>query len=369
MSPLDGVKIVEFGSIGPGPFAAMVLADLGATVIRLRRAGEKSPVEIAGSGADHRGRPGLVVDLKNPEDVELALCLVAGADALIEGFRPGVMERLGLGPDVVQARNPRVVYGRMTGYGQTGPLARTPGHDINYAAISGVLSTIGRHNERPVAPINLLADYGGGGMLLAMGILAALFEARHSGVGHVVDAAMVDGVAQLATIVFSFANAGAWGPRGTNVLDSGAPFYDVYETADGKYFAVGAIEPQFYAALLDGLGIPAHEMPQWDREDWPAHKGRLAAIFKTRTREQWTTQFQDTDACATPVLDLTEAPHHPHNAARSNFVLRDHGLLPASAPRFGTDAPQVRQTPTLEDALSAFGLGSEAAAALAARAG
>ncbi|MCU1699094.1 MAG: Carnitine dehydratase [Mycobacterium sp.] len=367
MAPLDGVKIVEFGSIGPGPFAAMVLSDLGATVIRLRRAGEKSPVDIGGSGADHRGRPGLVVDLKKPEDVELALRLLEGADALIEGFRPGVMERLGLGPDVVHARNPRVVYGRMTGYGQTGPLARTPGHDINYAAISGVLSTIGRQDERPVAPINLLADYGGGGMLLAMGILAALFEARRDGVGPVVDAAMVDGVAQLATIVFSFANAGAWGPRGSNVLDSGAPFYDVYETADGKYFAVGAIEPQFYAALLDGLGIPADEMPQWDRQEWPAQKNRLTTIFKTRTRDEWTTRFHDSDACATPVLDLDEAPHHPHNAARSNFVLRDHGLLPASAPRFGTDAPQVRQTPALEDVLSAFGLGSEAAS-LAARA-
>jgi alpha-methylacyl-CoA racemase len=368
MAPLDGVKIVEFGSIGPGPFAAMVLADLGATVIRLRRAGEKSPVDIGGSGADHRGRPGLEVDLKDPGDVEFALRLLQGADALIEGFRPGVMERLGLGPDVVHARNPRVVYGRMTGYGQTGPLARMPGHDINYAAISGVLSAIGRQNERPLAPLNLLADYGGGGMLLATGILAALFEARQTGLGHVVDAAMVDGVAQLATIVFSFANAGAWGARGTNVLDSGAPFYDVYETADGKYFAIGAIEPQFYAALLGGLSIDADEMPQWDRESWPAHKERFAEVFKTRTRDEWTVLFEHTDACATPVLDLAEAPHHPHNAARANFVMRDHGLLPGSAPRFGTSPPGVRRTPSLEDTLLAFGIEAELAREPSARA-
>lgn len=354
--PLDGVKIVEFGSIGPGPFAGTVLADLGATIIRLHREGEQSPVEMAGSGSDHRGRPGLVVDLKSPDDVQLALRLLDRADGLIEGFRPGVMERLGLGPGTVLGRNPRLVYGRMTGYGQEGPLARVPGHDINYAAISGVLSAIGRSGERPVAPINLLGDYGGGGMLLVVGMLAGLLESSRTGVGQVIDAAMTDGVAQLATIVFSFANAGAWGDRGTNVLDSGAPFYDVYETGDGGYVAVGAIEPQFYAALLDGLGIEAADMPQWDRTRWPEYRERFATLFKSRTRDEWAALLESGNACVTPVLGLLEARHHPHNAARDAFVRREHGYLPASAPRFSAHGRHHSAAPDLDSVLAAFGM-------------
>lgn len=357
MAPLSGIKIVEFGSIGPGPFAGTMLADLGATIVRLHRAGERSPVDIAGSGSDHRGRPGLPIDLKDPADVDFALCLLDGADGLIEGFRPGVMERLGIGPAAVHARNAKLVYGRMTGYGQSGPLARVPGHDINYAAISGVLSAIGRRGEPPLAPINLLGDYGGGGMLLVTGMLAALLQAQRTGVGQVVDAAMVDGVAQLASIIFGFANAGSWGPRGTNILDSGAPFYDVYETADGRYVAVGAIEPQFYAALLEGLALHPDDFPQWERDRWPDYRRAFAERFRTRSRDEWTALLEHADACTTPVLDLTEAAHHPHNVARKSFVPTDFGMMPTPAPRF--DRADSARTPSLEEALSAFGLTPE----------
>jgi alpha-methylacyl-CoA racemase len=355
VAPLSGIKIVEFGSIGPGPFAGTVLADLGATMVRLHRADERSPVDIAGSGSDHRGRPGLPVDLKDPDDVAVVLALLDHADGLIEGFRPGVMERLGLGPDTIHARNPALVYGRMTGYGQTGPLARVPGHDINYAAISGVLSAIGRAGEPPLAPINLLGDYGGGGMLLVTGMLAGLLQAQRTGVGQVVDAAMVEGIAQLASIIIGFANAGSWGPRGTNILDSGSPFYEVYETADGKYVAVGAIEPQFYAALLAGLGLNAHEFAQWDRPRWPAYKQRFAEAFRAKTRDEWTALLEHTDACVTPVLELTEAAYHPHNAARRTFIPRDLGMMPAPAPRFD-DGPPNAATCNLVEALQAFGV-------------
>lgn len=352
MAPLSDVKIVEFGSIGPGPFAGTVLADLGATIIRLHRAGERSPVDIAGTGSDHRGRPGLPVDLKDPDDVALVLRVLDGADGLIEGFRPGVMERLGLGPQVVHARNPRVVYGRMTGYGQSGPLSRVPGHDINYAAISGVLSAIGRQGQPPIAPINLLGDYGGGGMLLVTGMLAGLLHSARTGSGQVVDAAMTDGVAQLASIIFGFANAGSWGPRGTNILDSGAPFYEVYETADGQYMAVGAIEPQFFSALLNGLGLDAAEFDQWDRDRWPEYKRRFAEAFRTRTRDEWAAALEQTNACVTPVLGLTEAATHAHNTARNTFVSRQLGWMPAPAPRFEGSEPAVE--PSLAQALQAF---------------
>lgn len=357
MAPLSGVKIVEFGSIGPGPFAGTILADLGATIIRLHRAGERSPVDIAGTGSDHRGRPGLPIDLKSPDDIALVLRLLDNADGLIEGFRPGVMERLGLGPDVVHARNPRLVYGRMTGYGQTGPLARVPGHDINYAAISGVLSAIGRRGEPPIAPINLLGDYGGGGMLLVTGMLAGLLQSERTGSGQVVDAAMTDGIAQLASIIFGFANAGSWGPRGTNILDSGAPFYEVYETADGKYVAVGAIEPQFFSALLSGLGLDEAEFEQWDRERWPEYKHRFAQAFRTRTRDEWAAALEQTDACTTPVLELTEAPSHAHNAARNTFVERDLGLMPGPAPRLEPTQPVTE--PSLSEVLEAFQLADD----------
>ena len=255
--PLGGVRVLEVGGIGPGPFAAMVLAGLGAAVVRLHPPNERAPVSLAGVSVDKRGRPGLAVDLKDPHGRALALRLIKSADALIEGFRPGVMERLGLGPEDVVAHNPRLVYGRMTGYGQDGPLATVPGHDINYLAISGVLGMIRRKGERPLAPLNLLADYGGGGTLLALGVVCGVLEARRSGRGQVVDAAIVDGVAQLATLFFGLHAAGSWDEPGTNVLDSGAHFYEVYETADGGFMAVGAIEPQFYAELLRLLEVPA----------------------------------------------------------------------------------------------------------------
>ena len=285
MQPLGEIKVVEFGGIGPGPFAATMLADMGADVIRLQRHGPQSPVDLPGGGADLRNRPAVSVDLKNPEHLTLVREMLASADALIEGFRPGVMERLGLGPDAVLERNPRLVYARITGYGQTGPLARDAGHDINYLAISGVLSALARGGEPPTAPLNLLADYGGGGMVVALGVVSALLQAQRSGRGQVVDAAMVDGVAQLARTLFSFESAGSWGPPGTNVLDGGAHFYKVYETADGGYFAVGSIEPQFYAELVHRLGLDQADTPQWRRARWPELTRRLARV-------------SDQDACA-----------------------------------------------------------------------
>jgi alpha-methylacyl-CoA racemase len=357
MAPLNGVRIVEFAGIGPGPFAAMLLADLGATVVRLRRRGEVSPVGNDGPRADQRGRAAVDVDLKNPRDRDLALELAASADAIVEGFRPGVMERLGLGPDVLLERNPRLVYGRMTGYGQDGPMARVPGHDINYIAIAGVLGAIGREGERPVPPLNLVGDYGGGGMLLAFGVVAALFEAQRTGKGQVVDAAMVDGAAQLATVIFAFANSGGWGPTGTNVLDTGAPFYDVYETADGGYMAVGAIEPQFYRAFLELLEIEPAEAPQWDRDRWPELHTRFAEAFRKRTRAEWSALAEGGNACVTPVLGLREAAEHPHNVARRTFVERSEGLLPAAAPRFsGSDPAAFREAPAAAQVLADWGL-------------
>jgi alpha-methylacyl-CoA racemase len=360
VGPLQSVKIVEFGSIGPGPFAGMLLANMGADVIRLRRPGERSPVDIAGSGTDQLGRPAVTVDLKSDVGRELALELAASADAIIEGFRPGVMERLGLGPDELIARNPRLVYGRITGYGQYGPLAAVPGHDINYLAISGVLGAIARHDERPLFPINLLGDYGAGGMLVAFGILSAVIETQRSGHGQVVDASMVDGAAQLATIIFGFASAGSWGEPGTNVLDSGAHFYEVYETADGGHMAVGAIEPQFYAVLLRLLDIDPADAPQWDREQWPLLKKRLSDAFRSRTRDEWAAVFEHENACVTPVLTLGEAVEHPHNAARTTFSERGGRLLPASAPRFSrTPARDDRSVADPGDALASWGLPQE----------
>jgi alpha-methylacyl-CoA racemase len=355
MAPLDGINLVEFGSMGPGPFAATVLADFGATIIRLQRRVPGDAVQIHGSSSDRRGRPAIDIDLKNPADHALALRLLSRADGLIEGFRPGVMERLGLGPDVVHDHNPRLVYGRITGYGQTGPMAHVPGHDINYLALSGVLSAIGRHGQAPMAPVNLLGDYGGGGMLIVTGMLAALLEAQRTGIGSVVDAAMIDGVAQLASIIFSFRNAGSWGERGTNVLDGGAPFYNVYETSDNKFVAIGAIEPQFHSCLLSSLNISPESMPQWDRSQWPQQHQRLAAIFRTKTRDDWAAQLEHTNACATPVLDLSEAAGHPHHRARSTFVSTDHGLLPAPAPRFHGPTHAEPTVRALDDALRQFG--------------
>jgi len=364
MGPLSDVKILEFGSIGPGPFAAMVLAGAGANVLRLRRPDEQPLIPVAGTGADKRGRPSVPIDLKDPADQELLLRLVDSADAVIEGFRPGVLERRGLGPDDLLARNPRLVYGRMTGYGQDGPMAQVPGHDINYIAMSGALSAMARQGERPLFPLNLLGDYGGGGMLLAFGVVCAVLDARTTGRGQVVDAAMVDGVAQLATPFYGFAAAGSLGPPGTNFLDSGAHFYEVYETADGGHMAVGAIEPQFYGALLRILDIPDSEAPQWDRQRWPELKRRFSAVFRTRTRDEWTAVFELADACTTPVLSLEEATVHPHNVARRTFVERDGAMLPSAAPRFGTSSDDRTPAVDTQALASTWGLDEAELAAL-----
>jgi alpha-methylacyl-CoA racemase len=345
VGPLHGIRVVEVAGIGPGPFAAMMLADMGAEVIRLERAG------AAGLGAGswnfcHRGRPSVACDLKNPAGLDLLLRLSAGADALIEGFRPGVMEKLGAGPEVVHERNPRLVYGRMTGYGQEGPLAPVAGHDINYVAIAGALSAFAREGERPVPPVNTVADFGGGGMLLAFGVVCALLEARSSGEGQVVDASMVEGASLLMTMTHAFRNAGMWpGPPGTNLLDTGAHFYEVYECKDGGHIAVGALEPQFYAELLRLLELDPEEFPQMDRARWPELKERFAERFLTRTRDEWAEILEPAEACATPVLSLAEAPDHPHNRARGSFVEIDGATQPAPAPRFSRSEPPPPSPP------------------------
>jgi alpha-methylacyl-CoA racemase len=328
--PLSALRVVEFAGLGPAPFAAMLLAHAGAEVLRIDRPGGG-----ADGGALTRGRPVLELDLKDPADRDRALAAVERADVLIEGFRPGVMERLGLGPDVCLAANPGLVYGRMTGWGQDGPRAREAGHDINYLALTGALRSIARRGEAPVPPLNLVGDYGGGGMLLAFGLLVALHERHSSGRGQVVDAAMVDGVSLLMAGVWSRAAQGRWSAEpGTNDIDTGAPFYDVYRTADGEYMAVGSIEPQFYARLLEGLGLdPAALADQWDRERWPEGKAAIARVFATRTRAEWTARFADRDACVTPVLSMAEALDDAHLAPRATLVRAGDGPGPAPAPR------------------------------------
>jgi alpha-methylacyl-CoA racemase len=372
VGPLAGVKVVEIASIGPGPFAGMMLADMGADVIRLERAGGDGGTGL-GSGAwnlTNRGRPSVGVDLKHPQARELVLRLAESADALIEGFRPGVMERLGLGPDDVRARNPRLVYGRMTGYGQEGPMAAVAGHDINYISIAGVLGAIARRGERPLFPLNLIGDYGGGGMLLAFGVVCGILEARSSGQGQVVDAAMVEGSAVLGTLIHALRHAGMWTDEpGTNLLDSGAHFYEVYEAADRGHIAVGAIEPQFYAELLRILELDPAEFPQFDRERWPELKARFADVFRTRTRDEWAALLEGAEACATPVLAPGEAPSHPHNVARRSFVEVGGVVQPAPAPRFSRTAPEIRRPPgeagaDTDAALAAWGLSQEEVAAL-----
>jgi alpha-methylacyl-CoA racemase len=335
--PLSGVRIVELGGIGPVPYASMLLADAGADVLRITRARAPSGLGTTGSDLLLRSRTSIGVDLKRPGGASLILDLVAGADALVEGFRPGVAESLGLGPEQCLARNERLVYGRMTGWGQEGPMARAAGHDINYIAIAGALWPIGRAGGRPVPPLNLVGDFGGGGMVLAFGVVAALLESGRSGRGQVVDSAMVDGAASLLTMLYSHRSLGAWeDQRGVNTLDTGAPFYEVYETADGGYVAVGAIEPQFYAELLNGLGLQAGDLPsQMDRSHWPATKEKFAAIFAGKTREEWTAIFADVDACVTPVLSPAEAPANEHISHRKTYVDIDGIVQPAPAPRFG----------------------------------
>lgn len=357
--PLEGLKVVEMAGLGPAPFCAMVLADLGAEVLRIARPGST----VDRFDVTLRGRHSLEIDLRAPGGAEVVLRLVAGADALIEGFRPGVMERLRLGPGPCLAANPKLVYGRMTGWGQTGPLAGAAGHDINYIAISGALHAIGRAGEAPVPPLNYVGDYGGGGMLLAVGVLAALHEVKRSGAGQVVDAAMTDGAALMSAMMYGEKAAGNWtNERGENMLDSGAHFYDTYACADGRYVAVGAIEPQFYALLRERCGIddPLFDA-QLDRGRWPLLKMRLADVFRTRTRDQWCELLEGSDACFAPVLNWDEAPAHAHNRARDTFVTVDGFVQPAAAPRFsGTPAgvPQAPKGAPTREGLSSWGLGA-----------
>ncbi|MCU1351671.1 MAG: Alpha-methylacyl-CoA racemase [Acidimicrobiales bacterium] len=349
MGPLSGVKIVEIAGIGPGPFCAMLLSDLGADIVRVDRSTNVMGGDPATPPGDvlNRGRRSVAVDLKNPDGVATVLDLIAGADALIEGFRPGVMERLGLGPEICLERNPKLVYGRMTGWGQDGPYAQTAGHDINYIALAGALEPIGRRGEAPVPPLNLVGDFGGGGMLLALGIAAALVESGRSGEGQVVDAAMVDGSAILMTMFHAFRAMGIWeDERGTNMLDTGAHFYDVYETADAKYVSIGSIEPQFYAELLKHTGLEGEDLPwQHDRAQWPALKERVAAIFKTKTRDEWCQIMEGTDVCFAPVLSLAEAPEHPHNVHRGTFTEVAGIVQPSPAPRFARTPGAIQRPP------------------------
>ena len=355
MGPLHGVKVVEFAALGPAPMGAMLLADLGAEVLRIERKSTttgRPTADLFDPKIDilNRSRRVVALDLKKPEAIETALRLVAGADVLVEGFRPGVMERLGLGPEVCLARNPRLIYGRMTGWGQSGTLANTAGHDINYLSLSGALHAIGERGGKPVVPLNLVADCGGGAMLLALGVLAALVEARGSGRGQVVDAAMTDGAAVLMSMMYTLKAMGQWTQeRGSNLLDGGAHFYDTYRCSDGKWLSVGAIEPQFYALLLDMAGVtdPAFRA-QWDREQWPALKEKLAAVLLTKTRDEWCAVFAGSDACVAPVLDMDEAPSHPHNRSRNTFIEINGVTQPAPAPRFSRTVPAMPSAPTVD---------------------
>lgn len=350
--PLAGFKIIEVAGIGPGPFCAMMLADMGADVLRIDRASAAGQKGNAAAAKDvlNRGRRSIAVDLKSEAGRQAVLDLVSKADALLEGFRPGVMERLGLGPEDCQSVNERLVYGRMTGWGQEGPWAKMAGHDINYIAIAGALHAFGRKGERPTPPINMVGDFGGGGMLLAFGLVCGMLEAAKSGKGQVVDAAMVDGSAILMTMIHAFMAMGMWkDERGVNLLDTGAHFYDVYETADGQYLSVGAIEPQFYSEFLDKLGLsddPAFNA-QMDSAVWDRLKEKVSAQVKTKTRDDWAQIFDGSDACVAPVLSITEAPHHPHNTHRKTFIEVNGIAQAAPAPRFSkTPAATPAPAPT-----------------------
>ncbi|MEE2703299.1 MAG: CaiB/BaiF CoA-transferase family protein [Myxococcota bacterium] len=362
--PLAGVKIIELAGIGPGPFCGMMLSDMGAELLRIDRANAAGGSFPDGPRADilGRGRRSVAVDLKSPAGIETVLRLVEKADVLYEGFRPGVTERLGLGPETCLERNPRLVYGRMTGWGQEGPLAHAAGHDINYIALAGALHAIGRKGENPVPPLNLVGDFGGGGMLLAFGIVCALVERDRSGQGQVVDAAMVDGAAALMAIIFGAHSSGWWhDERGVNMLDTGAHFYETYETSDGKYISVGSIEPQFYQLLLEHSGLATEDLPnQNDRSHWPEMKERLAAIFRSRTRDEWCEVMEGTDICFAPVLTLSEAPEHPHAVARNAFRNIEGVVQPGPAPRFSRTAPDLDRPPAFpgehtEETLSDWG--------------
>ncbi|MGV9827146.1 CaiB/BaiF CoA transferase family protein [Gordonia sp. NPDC003429] len=347
--PLHGIRIVEFAGIGPGPHAAMMLADLGADVIRVQRPGS---LPKPGRDADAllRGRRVVEANLKDPADRETILGLLGRADVLIEGFRPGVMERLGFGPDDVESVNPRLVYGRMTGWGQDGPRAHVAGHDINYISLTGMLHAIGRRDDRPVPPLNLVGDFGGGSMFLVMGVLAALVERGSSGRGQVIDAAMVDGASVLGQMIWAFRGTGLWSDqRGSNMLDTGAPYYEVYETSDGGYMAVGALEPQFYAQMLEGLGLADADLPaQDDVAGWPRLREAFTEAFASRTRDEWTKVFDGTDACVSPVLAFNEAPDDPHMSARANLVEIDGVMQAQVAPRFSRTSPSTPHGPVRE---------------------
>jgi len=346
VGPLNGVKIIEVGGIGPGPFCGMMLSDMGADIIRVER---KGGLSLSESKYDllTRNRRSISINLRNPQGVHTLLRMLEQVDALQEGFRPGVMEKLGIGPDVCLKRNPGLVYGRMTGWGQEGPLARAAGHDINYIALSGALHTIGRKGQKPVPPLNLVGDFGGGGMLLAFGMVCALYEARKSGIGQVVDAAMTDGSATLMAMIYGLKAAGLWTDKpGTNLLDTGAHFYDTYETADNKFIAIGAIEPQFYELLLKLAEIDDPDFQnQLDFAQWPHLKDKLTAVFKTKTRETWCEIMEGSDVCFAPVLSMSEAPEHPHNKQRKTFIENEGVLQPAPAPRFSRTAPEIKGPP------------------------
>lgn len=354
MGPLDGTTIIELAGIGPAPFGAMILSDLGADIVTVHRTSAvgdsaQDPMAVMTRGTLGRGRRSVAIDLKNPEGQATILDMISQADAFIEGFRPGVTERLGLGPEVCLERNPALVYGRMTGWGQDGPLARAAGHDINYIALAGVLAHVGRRDEPPVPPLNLVGDFGGGGLLLALGIVAALFEAERSGKGQVVDTAMLDGSALLMSMMYELMGRGQWDERReSNMNDGGAYFYEVYETADNKYVSIGAMEPKFFADLLHRMDINASDFPeQWDTARWQEGKTRMAELFRTKTRQQWCDLLEGTDACFAPVLTMSEAIQHPHNRQRGVFTDVDGSLQPAPAPRFSR-TPAAVQRPAAE---------------------
>jgi alpha-methylacyl-CoA racemase len=371
--PLSGVRVIEIAGAGPAPFCAMMLSDLGADVVRIDRIPDLEVDTTTGPGmasfADGvlgRGRRSVAIDLKSAEGVAVVLDLVADSDALLEGFRPGVMERLGIGPEECFRRNPRLVFGRITGWGQDGPYAQAAGHDLNYIALAGALAPIGRKGERPVPPLNLIGDFGGGGMLLSVGVIAALLESARSGRGQVVDAAMVDGSAYLMTMMYELLGRGSWvQDREANPNDGGAHFYDVYETADGEHVSIAAMEPRFYAELLDRLGLPAEDLPaQWDPRNWPELSERLAAVFRTRTRAQWCELLEGTNACFAPVLRMSEAIHHPHNVYRGTFTTVAGVPQPSPAPRFSrtpaaVTRPAARPGEHTDEVLSERGLPSE----------
>jgi len=350
MGPLAGIKVVELAGIGPGPMCAMLLSDMGADVIRVDR------LVDSGLGISYgrkystlnRGRRSIAIDLKNPKGIETVLRLADGADALIEGFRPGVTERLGIGPDVCLDRNPRLVYGRMTGWGQDGPLAHAAGHDMNYIALTGALDSIGRDGGKPVPPLNLVGDFGGGALYLAYGIVCGVLEARQSGQGQVVDTAMTDGAASLMTSIYGTHATGNWRqPRGSNILDTGAHFYEVYETSDGKFVSIASIEAKFYKELLELTGLDGEDLPaQMDRDSWPAMRDRLIGVFKTKTRDEWCAIMEGTDVCFAPVLSMAEAPNHPHNKARGTFIEVDGVIQPGPAPRFSRTKAEVQGPPS-----------------------